>query len=39
VQWVLGFGAFARVIGPPELIEQVQQQAREVLDSYKKPAA
>lgn len=31
---VLGFGAGARVSGPPELVEEVRQRARVALDAY-----
>jgi predicted DNA-binding transcriptional regulator YafY len=35
--WVLSLGASARVLGPPELVERVQQAAADVLALYRPP--
>lgn len=32
--WVLGYGAKARVLGPPELIERIKETARGALEQY-----
>ncbi|MGK5087002.1 WYL domain-containing protein, partial [Bdellovibrionota bacterium FG-2] len=34
VQWVLGFGAAARALSPPELCQEVRQAASAVLEKY-----
>lgn len=34
VRWVLQFGWAAKVINPPELIEEVKKTARQILDKY-----
>lgn len=36
--WILGYGQYAEVIGPPELRSRVAQAARDVLDRYRKGA-
>jgi predicted DNA-binding transcriptional regulator YafY len=36
IQWVMGFGAEARVIEPPALIERLQQEAADLLKVYGK---
>jgi predicted DNA-binding transcriptional regulator YafY len=35
LHWVLGFGSDIKVINPPELVEKVKEETKNILKKYK----